>query len=149
MTTPESTTRPLSAATEAAWVAGGGALGALARATVGTMLAPALGGFSLATFVVNAVGSALLGALLAGLELRGPRPRVRALLAVGALGSFTTYSTLVDEFVRTASATRPGLAIAGFATSIALGLLVFFAAEQTTKRLLARRALGLSRAGSR
>lgn len=129
---------PLPARVETVWVALGGAFGALLRALVAAELEVSVEQLSLATFVVNGVGAALLGALLAGFELRGPQPRTRALLAVGALGSFTTYSTLVDESLRTALASRPTTAVLGLVLSIGIGLLAFDGAERATKRMLAR-----------
>lgn len=66
----------------------GGAVGALARYGVGTRLPG-----STATFVVNVLGSAIAGALLAA-EL--PDSTV-ALAAIGFCGAFTTFSSFAVE----------------------------------------------------
>lgn len=121
---------------DALLVAAGGALGALLRAAVagsGSPLTDLPGG---ATAIVNGSGALLLGALLAWLEARGPRPRWRAFLAVGLLGSFTTFSTLVDESARLA-ATRP-TALARVGLSIAFGLVAFGAGRQIVRSALSR-----------
>lgn len=74
-----------------AWVAAGGALGASARWSV----ALALGEEALATLLVNALGSALIG-LLAALSLPGGRLPLssaqRHFAMTGVCGGFTTFS---------------------------------------------------------
>jgi CrcB protein len=80
------------------WVMVGGGLGSGARylvaiASVG-WLGPAL---PWGTFAVNAVGSLLLGAILAR-ELGSEN--VRLFLTTGIMGGFTTYSTFNHETLR-------------------------------------------------
>ena len=76
-------------------VAAGGALGSLARAGVGVTLPHEPGSWGWATLLVNAVGAALLMALLA----RRPGDRVRLALGTGALGGFTTFSGFAVDAV--------------------------------------------------
>lgn len=75
----------------------GGAIGAEIRYVITDAVAPALSAPAI-TFVINVVGSLLLGLLLESLALRGPdtgvRRTLRLLLGTGFLGGFTTYSTL-------------------------------------------------------
>lgn len=71
-------------------VGAGGALGAILRVAVGQWLA---GPFPWATFTVNAVGSLLLGAVLALHEVRPVSQSVLAFVALGFCGSVTTFST--------------------------------------------------------
>ena len=74
-------------------VALGGAAGSLARWAVGVSLPQAAGSFSWPLLVVNASGSALLGALVVLLATRRPGSRrLRPLLGTGVLGGWTTFS---------------------------------------------------------
>lgn len=76
-------------------VAFGGAAGALARYAVGVGLYSMLGGlFPFATLCVNVVGSLLIGVcyVLMVESIANPSP-YRALVMIGFLGSFTTFST--------------------------------------------------------
>ena len=74
--------------------------------------------FPFGTFVVNCLGSFLLG-LLVGL---GVGDDALLLAGVAALGSFTTFSTWMLETQRLAEDGDGGLAFANIAGSIALGL---------------------------
>ncbi len=83
----------------AAAVAAGGAIGALARYGV-ARAALGLGVMSPAgTFLVNVLGSFLMGALVAGALARPDASLARAFLAVGVLGAFTTFSTFSLDIV--------------------------------------------------
>jgi CrcB protein len=80
-------------------IAIGAALGANARYLVGVWAGNRLGAdFPYGTFIVNIVGSFILGFLLAlGTEQLQLSPEARLLLAVGFLGSFTTFSSYAVE----------------------------------------------------
>ncbi len=82
-----------------------------------------------ATQLVNLMGTFALGVLVAWLEQLGPRPYWRAFLAVGGLGSFTTFSTLVDERRAVAAATSAGVALLFLVASLALGIASFHAGQ--------------------
>ena len=76
----------------------GGALGALAR--YGIELGGDVGrdGFPWPTLVVNVSGAFTLGAVYTLLEERvRPTPYLRAFLAIGLLGAYTTFSTWTAE----------------------------------------------------
>ena len=75
-------------------VAAGGAIGASARYLLVDGLDLWFGaGFPLGTLAVNAVGSFMMGVLIEVTALVwSPSPELRALLAGGVLGSFTTVS---------------------------------------------------------
>lgn len=122
-------TTPLRAASralrEAPWIAAGGALGAMSRSGVATLLAAAGWGGLAATQAVNLVGAFALGFLMATLEATGPRPRLRAFVGIGLLGSFTTYSALVAEARSFALSTSFGVSLTFLAGSVALGLAAF------------------------
>lgn len=73
----------------------------------------------LGTLAVNVSGSLLLG-LLTGLHVTGD---ALLLLGTAALGSFTTFSTLVLETERLAEDGQERLALVNLALSVAAGLL--------------------------
>jgi CrcB protein len=76
----------------------GGALGAAGRYFVMMGVGH---WFPYGTMVVNVVGSFVLGAFIEASALAwSPSPEVRALIVVGVLGAFTTFSTLsLDVYV--------------------------------------------------
>ncbi len=82
-------------------VAAGGAVGAVARYLVVTQAGLWLGGgVLLGTLAVNAVGSLLMGIFIEVSALAwSPSPEMRAALAVGVLGGFTTFSAFSMEAV--------------------------------------------------
>lgn len=84
-----------------AFVFVGGVVGTLIRYGVERGFPAGPGGWPWATFVVNCVGTLILGALVAGLTAIGPdtgwRLRTRLLLGVGFCGSLTTYSAFALE----------------------------------------------------
>ncbi len=84
----------------ALWVAIGGAFGALARYGLGGWVQARAGGeFPWGTLVVNAVGSLALGFVLRVSESVVIAPGMRAFVAIGILGAFTTFSTFSYETV--------------------------------------------------
>lgn len=105
----------------------GGLVGAAGREAVAQALPTAPGAFPVATFVVNAAGAFVLGALLELLVRAGGdhgwRHRVRLVLGTGALGAFTTYSTFAVEAVDLARHRHLALALAYVVASLAAGLL--------------------------
>jgi CrcB protein len=76
-------------------IATGGAIGAVARYLVMSMAGHMIGhGFPWGTVIVNVAGSFILGALIETMALVwSPSEAIRAMLIVGVLGSFTTFST--------------------------------------------------------
>jgi len=82
------------------YVALGGALGASGRHLVGLWAGRALGvGFPYGTFIVNVVGSLLMGLLIGWLLTREGGDNLKLFLATGFLGGFTTFSAFsLDAF---------------------------------------------------
>ena len=81
---------------QAAAVAGGAAVGALARWGAGLWLNPVWGGFPLGTLLVNCVGGGLIGVAMVWFS-RSPDELMRLLLVTGLLGGFTTFSAFSAE----------------------------------------------------
>lgn len=104
-------------------VATGGALGALGRYLLAGAVQRAAGdAFPWGTLSVNILGSLLLGILFGLVERGSFAPEFQALLAVGLLGSFTTFSTFSLEsltLIQSGDWLRAGLYVCG---SVALGL---------------------------
>lgn len=79
-------------------VASGGALGAVARYAATGWVQDLTGGFfPWGTFLVNAVGSLLLGFTLVWLQGTLVSAEARQFVTIGILGSFTTFSTFSYE----------------------------------------------------
>ena len=83
------------------WVAVGGALGAVSRYLVAGYVQKAVGiAFPLGTMTVNVLGSFIIGFFIHYvLEYLATPPQVRALVVVGFLGAFTTFSSFSYETV--------------------------------------------------
>lgn len=81
-------------------VAGGGALGAVARWLATGWVQDVTGEFfPWGTLAVNVAGSLLLGFALAWLQSTVASAEMRQFVAIGFLGSFTTFSTFSYETV--------------------------------------------------
>lgn len=82
-------------------IALGGAIGALSRHYVSVAVMRTAGSdFPFGTFAVNIIGSFIMGLLIILLAHKfEAMPTLRALLTVGFLGSFTTFSTYSLETV--------------------------------------------------
>ena len=108
-------------------VALGGAVGTTGRWAVAEWLGTSPGGWPTATFVVNVLGSFLLGLLLEALLRRGEESRRGRLVRLGAgtgvLGGFTTFSSLALELERLLAAGQVTMAVAYGVLSVVLGLL--------------------------
>lgn len=82
------------------YIAAGGAVGALARFGLASWVQTRVGlHFPWGTLVVNLTGSLLIGASLRYFEATSLSVEVRALVIVGLLGAFTTFSTFTYETV--------------------------------------------------
>jgi CrcB protein len=100
-------------------VALGGAVGAVLRYWIGTAVQAAspMQMFPWGTFVVNVSGCFLMGAVSAVAERHGYlAPEIRAFLAVGVLGGFTTFSAFANE---TMGAVRLGAATVAITNVVA------------------------------
>ena len=110
-------------------IAAGGALGAVGRHLlahhVNTL---AGGGFPLGILVCNVLGSFLMGVLVEVMALTWSASlEMRAFLAVGVLGAFTTFSTFSLDavlLVQRGDLAKAGLYVAASVTLSILGLML-------------------------
>ncbi len=101
----------------------GGMAGTYARYRLGGAIHARVGpSFPWGTLSVNVVGSFVLGLLLPVLGAHGPLTSIRALLAVGFLGAFTTFSSFAYEAAMLITAGERGRAGAYVAASLGLGI---------------------------
>lgn len=80
-------------------IAFGGAAGSVSRYTISQWLPRVSGGIPFGTFVVNVVGSFLIGMFARALSTPGEHSIARAALLIGFCGGFTTFSAFSAEFV--------------------------------------------------
>jgi CrcB protein len=109
----------------------GGGLGSVARHGVNVGTARAFSGaFPLATFIVNVVGSFVMGLLAAWFAFRADMAgsqHLRLLLTTGFLGGFTTFSTFSLDAAFLIERDAYATAAAYVVLSVVLGLLGLFA----------------------
>jgi len=118
----------------------GGALGTLARAGLEALAAPDPGHWPWPTFIVNIVGTFLLGYFVTRLLERLPTSSYRRpLLGTGLCGGLTTFSTMQVETIKMLEHHHYGLAVGYTVASIAAGLLAVYVATAVTRRVRVRR----------
>jgi CrcB protein len=111
-----------------ALIAIGGALGALARYGVSGLVDTWRGPTVLGIFVVNISGALALGLLLGFTEGRVTFPTLtRSAIAIGFLGAYTTFSTLMFETVDLAESGSWATAALNAGGSVAAGLVAVYA----------------------
>jgi CrcB protein len=109
-------------------IALGGAIGAVARFGVaGLVQSWATSSFPWGTLVVNVLGSIALGFFLGVVQTAALQPRLRAFVAVGILGAFTTFSTFSLETVALIQEGQWARAFLYAMGSLALGVTGVFA----------------------
>ena len=120
-------------------VAAGGALGAVGRYLVISTVGQIFGaGFPLGTVVVNVLGSFVLGALTEAMALAwSPPPELRAMLVVGVLGAFTTFSTFSMDVVLLYERGALGQAAVYVGASVVLSIAAFFLGLALLRSVLA------------
>jgi CrcB protein len=107
------------------WVCVGGALGSLARYSLGVWIYDRLGTrFPYGTFAINLSGSFLIGLVLTLLDDHAGLPTaLRYAIPIGFIGAYTTFSTFEYESWTAVRAGEPAIALANIALSVVLGYL--------------------------
>ncbi len=117
-------------------IAIGGALGSMARFAAVGYLTPMLNvRFPIGTFVVNIVGSFLIGVAYVVIEEKAIIPSEwRLFFITGILGGFTTFSTFSLELLQAWQAGHVLNAIFYAASSVVLGLLFAYIGMQLAQK---------------
>jgi CrcB protein len=112
-----------------AWIAVGGAAGAVSRYLLQGWVDDLAGGrFPWGTFVINISGSFALGVVFAlAVDRAVLSPEVRVPLMVGFISAYTTFSTLMLESWRLVEAGDLILAVANLAGSVVVGMMAVVA----------------------
>lgn len=118
-------------------IAIGGALGSIARFAAVGYLTPMLNyRFPIGTFIVNIVGSFLIGvAYVVIVEKQLIPPEWRLFFITGILGGFTTFSSFSLEILQAWQEGHVFNAIFYAASSVVLGLLFAYVGMQLTQKL--------------
>ncbi len=125
--------------TSLAWVALGGALGAMGRyLAVAAIAALAGGAFPYGTLAVNVAGCFVLGLLTEAMAAAWPASQeVRAFLVAGLLGAFTTFSAFSLDTVDLVERGHLAAAAAYVLASVALSILALAAGLKAMRLVLA------------
>lgn len=101
----------------------GGGLGSALRYSISQWAASQYGvGFPYGTLIVNMVGCFLLGAVVQMAIAGSWHTDVRAAIAAGFIGGFTTYSSFNQETIALFTSGAAGAAVANVAITLAGGL---------------------------
>ncbi|MCF3104140.1 CrcB family protein [Streptomyces roseoverticillatus] len=119
----------------------GGGAGAAARYGAALLWPTPAGAFPWTTFLINVVGCALIGVLLAVIgELAAPHRLLRPFLGTGVLGGFTTFSTYAVDIQRLTADGHVATALAYLAGTLLAALTAVWAAATATRAVLLRRS---------
>ncbi len=120
-------------------IAVGGAAGALGRHFVNVAMVSLIGhGFPWGTFAVNVCGSFMLGFLAHAFAVSWTvTPEIRALLTVGLLGAFTTFSTFSLDVVTLYERGQTGFALLYLGASVAVSIGALFVGLRVARLFLA------------
>lgn len=114
----------------------GGTVGAVVRVAFARWFPVSVGAFPWTTFVENVTGAFLLATVLTIVAVRRVvDPTVRLLVGTGALGAFTTYSTLAVELVSLRADGHLLMLALYSAGSLATGILAAVAGIAVGRRL--------------
>ena len=124
---------------ELAAIFAGGALGALARVGLNTVVVGDPHHWPWSTFTVNIVGAFLVGYFTTRLLERLPLSSYqRPLLGTGFCGGLTTFSTVQVETLKMIGLGQWGMAAGYTVSSIVLGLLAVYLATALVRRVRVR-----------
>ncbi|NUQ99714.1 MAG: CrcB family protein [Streptomyces sp.] len=118
-------------------VAVGGALGAVARYGAAQLWPTAPGTFPTTTFLVNAVGCAVIGVFMVVITDAWAAHRlVRPFFGTGVLGGFTTFSTYTVDIRRLVDGGHAGTGLAYLAATAVAAVASVWAAAALTRRVI-------------
>lgn len=103
-------------------VAGGGAVGSVARYLIGVVVERWSSAFPVSTLLINVVGSFLIGLFARLFEAPDHNQLLRVALIVGLCGGFTTFSTFSAETVTLLQQGKAGRAALYVTLSIVAGV---------------------------
>lgn len=119
-----------------AFVALGGALGALTRHGLDTLWPPTAPGVSWTILAINVTGSLLIGLLMESIAHHSPRNRyVRPFWGVGFLGGYTTFSAYAMDVVTALERGAPQIALAYLTLTLVGALTAAWAASALAHRV--------------
>ena len=119
------TRRVLPKADLLAVIAVGGALGAIARYELVLAVPTTTNGMPWGTFIANQTGAFVLGLFATVVTAPGARAAyLRAFVAIGVLGAYTTFSSLAMETVLLIKNGHAGLGLIYLTSTIAIGFAV-------------------------
>ncbi|MDP2321257.1 MAG: fluoride efflux transporter CrcB [Acidobacteriota bacterium] len=120
------------------WIMAAGALGTGARYLVGVWVLERFGaGFPYATIAVNLAGCFLLGMVTHLSAVPVGNPELRAAVAIGLLGGFTTYSSFNQETLAMLTHGAAGAAAMNVAVTLAGGLVAAWLGLVFARQLVA------------
>ena len=108
----------------------GGALGAICRYLITLLPINPENGFPMKTFLINVIGSFVIGLVTALAAKNALNPRAVLFLKVGICGGFTTFSSLALETEGLLEKGSTGIAMLYVILSLVCGVLAVFAAER-------------------
>lgn len=112
----------------------GGAIGAVLRYLLGLIPLKNNSGFPWITFVINVLGSFLIGIIAFSVLKSAPlSPRMVLFLKVGICGGFTTFSTFSLESYQLFSSGKIGIAVAYMLASFVCGILAVLCAAELVR----------------
>lgn len=105
------------------WIGGGGALGAIARYSIGVWFYSRFGArFPYGTVTINISGCFVIGVVVAFLDARPDMSPVwRYAVPIGFVGAYTTFSTFELETLRAVQEGWPAVALLNVALSVVAG----------------------------
>lgn len=120
------------------WIMAAGALGTGARYLVGMWALERFGtGFPYPTIIVNLMGCFLLGAVTQLAAVPVASPELRAAVAIGLLGGFTTYSSFNQETLAMLTHGAAGAAALNVVITVAGGLVAGWLGLAAARQLVA------------
>lgn len=117
------------------YLALGGSLGTISRYYAGIWVTNATGARTPGTFLVNVLGSFLIGLFLTLSFERSWSNALVILVAVGFLGGFTTFSTFTWQTYQSLQSGEVGQAALNISASVAAGMLAVWAGATLAKAI--------------